>query len=403
MTWIMSKKKCKTEIEKKEAEDYPTAEDKAKGFLEYALKRSIYFDDNFTHKTFLEYYTADYIYIKYFTKGTLAGRQELDRILKEYLKNPFWYIVFELLFSKIDKDQEDNEVLDNIFKKLIEQDSFDVIYFFISNINKIQNISKEIRFEIIKKAGILCIHGKPIKKSSGRILIDDDKSILNAFNILTKNPSHLILILKFIEEVEDECAKYDEDFMTKFYTFVYELNSYEDYNSSKIKIKNEFFVNSLCVKDVLLFSFHKLQNNRVENNDLILQIENFGQNSIFENIIFKYRPNYVRIPTYFRYLINIVEKQDLTRYKSDYYTLKRHGLTLEKILEYTKKTNIYYFHNITKSFKNLIQMFIDSDDENVDRILYELISKQRSSKPAYETIRKEISNPKIRKLDRIFK
>jgi hypothetical protein len=322
--------------------------------------------------------------------------------LKEYLKNPFWYIVFELLFLKIDKDQEDHEVLDVIFKKLLEQDAFNVMFFFISNIIKIQNISKDIRFEVIKKAGILCIEGKSIRKSNNIIFNDDDKSIINAFNMLSKSKIHLDLIQKFIDEIENDYVNYSEDFLIRFYIFIYELNSYDDSETVKIKIKNNEYVDKLCLKDVLLFSFHKLYENNVELNDLILQIENFGHNSIFENALFKYRPNYVRIPTYFRYLINIVEKQDLKKYKSDYYALSKHGLTLEKVIEYTKITNIYYFHNITKSFKNLIIMFVDSDDANIDKILFELISKQRSSKPAYEAIRKEISKAKIKQLDKIF-
>ena len=51
-----------------------SANEAAKEFLEYAKIRSIYVENNFTHKSFLEYFTAYYIYSNYYYKGDHADR-----------------------------------------------------------------------------------------------------------------------------------------------------------------------------------------------------------------------------------------------------------------------------------------------------------------------------------------
>ena len=114
-------------IDKGEVVEYTEAEEKSKKFLEYAEKRSIYFEDNFTHKTFLEYYTADYLYINFFTKASDSARKKVISIITMYLPKSFWYIVFELLLTRVDNEQADEELLDEIFKKQIETNSLNVI------------------------------------------------------------------------------------------------------------------------------------------------------------------------------------------------------------------------------------------------------------------------------------
>ncbi|WP_206666459.1 hypothetical protein, partial [Peribacillus simplex] len=60
----------------------------------------IYFDNNFTHKTFHEYYTALYI----FQNSDAKGNKDLrDEIINKYITNSYWFIVLELLISMIDE------------------------------------------------------------------------------------------------------------------------------------------------------------------------------------------------------------------------------------------------------------------------------------------------------------
>jgi hypothetical protein len=75
-------------------------EELAESFMNYAEKRSIYFDNNFTHKTFLEYYSAYWIYSNIEKKHKETER---NRIISSYITNPFWFIVLELLLNMIDK------------------------------------------------------------------------------------------------------------------------------------------------------------------------------------------------------------------------------------------------------------------------------------------------------------
>jgi hypothetical protein len=108
--------------------DENISDEKAGDFMAYAEKRSIYFDNNFTHKTFLEYYTAYWIYSNIEKKHKVEDRNEL---ITEYVNNPFWYIVIELLISFIATDQPDKDVMDEIVAIQIQRNE-QCLPFFIS-------------------------------------------------------------------------------------------------------------------------------------------------------------------------------------------------------------------------------------------------------------------------------
>lgn len=97
--------------EKLQLTDEFTTDDTAEKFLEYAEKRSLYFDNNFTHKTFLEYYTAYWIFTNIEKKHKKIERDEL---IAKHVENPYWHIVLELLLNLIDKDQADDEIIDEL-------------------------------------------------------------------------------------------------------------------------------------------------------------------------------------------------------------------------------------------------------------------------------------------------
>lgn len=119
----------------------------ASSFLEYAHKRSIYFDNNFTHKTFLEYYTAYWIYSNIEMKHKIAER---NSIIGKYISNPFWSIVLELLLIMIDKDQPDSEILDSIIRVNINKPNSFVFLVYI--LPKLKNISPEIQNLVYNKS-----------------------------------------------------------------------------------------------------------------------------------------------------------------------------------------------------------------------------------------------------------
>lgn len=114
-----------------------TSTSMAQTFMDYAEKRSIYFDNNFTHKTFLEYYTAFWIYTNIEKKHK---KDERNSLIERYISNQYWHIVLELLLNFIDKDQADNEIMDELLQYQLDK-SDDSLPFLISVLPSLSNIS----------------------------------------------------------------------------------------------------------------------------------------------------------------------------------------------------------------------------------------------------------------------
>lgn len=100
-------------------DDEIQADRSSEAFLNYIQRRSIYFENNFTHKTFLEYYTALWIFKYYERKGK---RDKVREIFLKYARNSYWNVVFELLMNMVDRDQGDTEIMDEYYEELIETD-----------------------------------------------------------------------------------------------------------------------------------------------------------------------------------------------------------------------------------------------------------------------------------------
>lgn len=122
---------------KKKLADEDNCDILAEAFLIYAQKRSIYFENNFTHKTFLEYYTAFWIYSNIEKKHDVNGRNNL---INRYITNSFWYVVLELLLNMIDKDQPDSEIMDEIFERYFENEhTFPFLLYILPSLKNISN------------------------------------------------------------------------------------------------------------------------------------------------------------------------------------------------------------------------------------------------------------------------
>lgn len=136
------------------------AERWSKEFLNYAEKRSIYFDNTFTHKTFWEYYTALRLF-----KENYKNTETLIDIFRTYLPNSFWANVLELLFYMIDEVQSDNKELDYITMVLSENHTLlPLIIKFIPHLNNISII--QIKF-LVTKAIELCVVEYDYEKTIG--------------------------------------------------------------------------------------------------------------------------------------------------------------------------------------------------------------------------------------------
>lgn len=142
-------------MDKKIIDSLEESEKNVEVFMEFAQLRSIYFENNFTHKTFLEYLTAYYIYANYQVKGNIDGR---DNIFIEVISNSYWYIVIELFILKVDKESIDSEILDGLIKTLIRANIKSSVKVLLPIIPNVTNLNINIRKLVIKSSIAECIN-----------------------------------------------------------------------------------------------------------------------------------------------------------------------------------------------------------------------------------------------------
>jgi len=390
---------------RKETKEYLDAEAKAERFLEYAERRSIYFENNFTHKTFLEYFTAEYLYSTCIAKASDEGRKKLITVVTKYLPSSFWYIVFELLFTRIDRIQPDNELLDEIFSKQLESHSLDVFYFLISNLSKFNNVSIDVKKEIIKRTIMLCIKGEKMKNAIRREFHFKENSILYKLNLLQSDKETQILLQDIFLNLENDGLNEKQEI--ELYNLFYEVISfdYRTSNTISLTIRNKKRVEELASKDILLYSNVYLSKNikagKIDISILINQIENFGHKSLFTYIPLRHSENRRRIDTFDLYLLSIIEDNNFDSFKSDIKNLMEHGLKFEYMLEHVKGTRLLYYSR-SHGLEKILKLYIKSDDKNIDEILVHIIRRDQEMKVAYDKFRSENKHPKLKEIDKIF-
>ncbi|MCE3294726.1 MAG: hypothetical protein K0R65_440 [Crocinitomicaceae bacterium] len=383
-------------LERKEAQEYTEAEEKAKKFLEYAEKRSIYFEDNFTHKTFLEYYTADYLYINYFTKANDQAKQAAIGLISKYLSNSFWYIVFELLFTRIDKDQADSELLDEIFVKQIESNSLNAFYFLISNLPKLINIGDDIKKDVIRKTIHLCIQGQKMSKISHNSS-QDKENLFKKIILLQKNHETSNLFQQVLLEFED--LKSEKE-LIEFYIWFHELLSIKELQGlgNLIEIKNERKLLDCALKDILLYSLAliSLPKKPVTIKILLDQIDIFGVESIFKDIRFRHMENVSRINTFCLFMRTIAENKNYTDLESAYENMIKRGVKHEEMIKQLKALNGFY------DIDGLFELFLISENKKIDEIIIAGISIDQDSYSTYEDLKLSTNNKKLDTIEHIF-
>lgn len=394
-------------INKDEVKEYVEAEEKAKKFLEYAEKRSIYFEDNFTHKTFLEYYTADYLYINYFTKASDSARKTVIEIITEYLPNPFWYIVFELLLIRVDSEQADEELLDEILIQQVKSDSINVFYFLISNLAKLNNVSDDIKYEIFKKTILLYIKVEKNTVTERGSSIDEDNLISKIYKIL-KNINICRVLQLVVNDIEKE-LKNKKD-LIEFYILYYEIGSFNRQETHPLNINNIVKVKELAMQDLHLFNLSKtdlqissINESKTEILKLALsnQIEYFGINSIFKNQKFHFRKNITRIDAFNIFLMKSIDFSDYTTFKKFYDEISEKGMTQKEVLQHLNRHRIYFFYR-SENFEKLIKFFLLSDDTKIDEIIVSILKDVTEGKKYFQNFKTSNKNPKLKLLDKIF-
>ncbi len=141
-------------IEKGEFTNLDIAQQATDEFLEFAKVRSIYFENKFTHKTFLEYFTAYYIYSIYF--GNWRKADEFSELMTSYIGLSAWSVVLELLICKIDSTQINYVIIDELAEKLYERNRIDTLIFLLQIIKYLKNISPRMIKTIIYNSIEFC-------------------------------------------------------------------------------------------------------------------------------------------------------------------------------------------------------------------------------------------------------
>lgn len=251
-------------IERKEFIGFNEAGEAVDDFLDYAEARSIYFDNNFMHKTFLEYYAANYILLKYHNG---EKKEERDKILNKYIDNISWHIVFELLFVMIDKQVYDDDILGVIINRiLLSNITLNKILFTTSIFTKLTNIDNDTKYKILLDSIIFILnfdYQKEEFKSKNTI-----GSIFTFIKVAISKDEFLKEKLKDVEVQVEEQFK-SEKKISMYYSILHELEFFD--------ITNVERYNQLIDKDLCLYTYCRIQ----EKDSIFEQIEKFGIMSIF--------------------------------------------------------------------------------------------------------------------------
>lgn len=243
----------------------------AESFIEYAEKRSIYFDNNFTHKTFLEYYTAFWIYTNVEKKHK---KPERDKIISDHINNPFWHIVLELLLNLIDNEQADNDIIDElILNQLSDPDNS--IRFLLNTVGLLNNISISVIENVLKEAIKLITKPDSVEKREGLFF-----DCLKYFN---SNKSRLWLISAFVDVEQSSSSK------VNIYRLFLEIASHSniDRNSLEWPFPKENLDVVFNNSELSFYYFITIDNTFRESKPsekIILFKEKFGLESIGERV-----------------------------------------------------------------------------------------------------------------------
>jgi len=311
-------------LEKYEFTDRLSAEEAADHFLKYAERRSIYFDNIFTHKTFLEYYTADHIFRRYHNEHEF---EERDKILSTNLDNPAWHVVFELLFSMIDENIDSPKILDKIIIDHLDSENPDRNYFFLSILKNIVNVSLTMQKSIIKNTILLILKGKDIKRKSKPHVYQSSSNYLFSLLFEACANEKIIPILQEVFYELEELIK-EDDLKTYFYILWFELTIFNHFlkNENIYKLNNYNNIKKYIHKELILLQ-HYYYFKADKNFDLITnQIKLYNVPSIFQITNLHYRKSAHWEKTFYTYFNSFNTYESFEKFKKEINHLQKMGL-----------------------------------------------------------------------------
>lgn len=340
----------------------------AESFMEYAQKRSIYFDNNFTHKTFLEYFTAYWIYSNVEKKNKTDIRNE---IISQYIDNPFWHIVLELLLNMIDNDQADCEIMDDLMtEQLNQKDSFP---FMLSTINSFKNVSQQCLRNVIYSSIDFLIHNYVPKIDFDIENENLQSKIYELIKELYRDPKIKILIQTKLIEIENKFPELADI----FYSFYFEIDMMSHFNfenKNTFSLANEKLFIDTVNKNPYLFIAHIYTFNEANNNDNYMSIikrfiNSFGADAIFQKNDAVFDRYYIGAFVSF-YFDN--QAKNIKTINDNIMILKQMNISTIQILSHLNNYN-NYFSKLPEYLHDILTKFEEELDKEINAILLLLI------------------------------
>ncbi|QQD12354.1 NACHT domain-containing protein [Sphingobacterium sp. UDSM-2020] len=377
ISFYNAKRTVANSLLKKNLADDDNCDILAESFLDYAQKRSIYFDNNFTHKTFLEYYTAYWLYSNIEKKHKTKER---NKIIAKYIATPYWTIVLELFLNLIDKDQPDAEILDDIISQNMKRSSsFIFLLYVVNNLKNVSN-SKVNDLLVAIFRYLLTTKGKFSKLK---------ESVFSRLQTWSENEQQQLLITAF-NSIHPKDDKELVDLLILQAEIMFFPSNEDDYNLlDSLKSKNNF--EKLLNENKYLYTlvyFH--EGFLLEKFDNYLEvtvrfINNFG----VKELIYRNPPLYARnlIGKFFIYYWNIqINDKNINDLNKNLTILESNGVDLDFHIKFLIEIDFFHHYNIFVS-EVLIKSF-QSTKSVLEKRLYFLLILDSLNMKNFNRIRK---------------
>ncbi|EDP97752.1 NACHT domain-containing protein [Kordia algicida OT-1] len=353
---------AKTLVEKLKISDEFTTDSESEDFLTYAQKRSLYFDNNFTHKTFLEYYTAYWIFTNIEKKHKKDERNDL---ISEYIINPYWHIVLELLLNMIDKDQADNEIMDDLINYQLEKNKISSV-FFLQIFSTVQNVS----LQVFKNVFDVFLHVYLDKKSTQNYKngVKYDRE-MRAYFVITEKLFLEKTFRKIISESIFDLLKSKTNISKLLLSLYLELKTSEidesNIDSNDIKIKCNFI--SSCNEELfemtpLIYVMKEFITNElsIHSNPIPFAskiLEKFDKTTLDYSLKAEFA-NFRYLPLQVIFLKTVLFSDDIRLLKKYLFFCEKNNIELTNLVNHVFSRLFFIekdfkFQNLIENFKNL--------------------------------------------------
>ncbi|WP_148562441.1 NACHT domain-containing protein [Spirosoma radiotolerans] len=362
--------------------EWATARTIAESFLTYAEKRSIYFDNNFTHKTFLEYYTAFWIYSNCDKKYAVQKR---DMIVDQYISNPYWYIVFELLLNMIDNEQSDDEIIDGIYQRQIDRD-WRSLQFLIGALPSIKNISQEQTVQLFANtfSFLLTSESNEINSSRSKETNKSEASVMGTYDALDSIANSKDYRSLFIDTV---VKLYDKggDNKPKIFSLVYEIIALRDVDIFGVFRDHDIeFINTIKTDpNTYMLYFYNIKDIDELFSELIVYIKKFGKDDFFTSPYTKFA-GWTHISLAQNFFTVWLSKPitDINYYLDE---LSKCGIDRQTILSNSESIEIVFYSN-TSRMKEVLLALDNEKDFFTKSILLSMFFSMYSFRNSYDNV-----------------